>query len=41
MDHTDMGYEVLDWIHLAQYRIKWLALANTIVNAKFYKRLFL
>jgi hypothetical protein len=41
MDHTEIGYEVLDWILLAHCRVQWQALVNTTVNSELYKRLFL
>jgi hypothetical protein len=28
----EMGCEVVDWIHLAQDRVKWQAVLNTIAN---------
>jgi hypothetical protein len=24
----------VDWIHLAQYRLKWCALVNTLINLR-------
>jgi hypothetical protein len=31
-DLTEMGYEDVDWIHLAQDRAPWRALVNTVIN---------
>jgi hypothetical protein len=31
----DMGWEVVDWIHLAQGRGQWLAVVNTVMNLPF------
>jgi hypothetical protein len=30
----EIGWEDVDWIHLAQDRDKWLALVNTIMNLR-------
>jgi hypothetical protein len=32
IDLREMGWEVVDWIHLAQDRDQWLALVNTVMN---------
>jgi hypothetical protein len=32
MDLKTIGYEVADWIHMAQDRDQWWALVNTIIN---------
>jgi hypothetical protein len=32
MDLREMGLEGLDWIHLAQDRVQWRDLVNTIMN---------
>jgi hypothetical protein len=32
MDLKKIGREGVDWIHLAQYRVCWLAAVNTVMN---------
>jgi hypothetical protein len=32
MDFWEIGWEGVDWIHLAQDRDKWWALVNTVMN---------
>jgi hypothetical protein len=32
MDLTDIGWDGVDWIHMAQERDQWRALVNTIMN---------
>jgi hypothetical protein len=32
MDIWEIGWEVVDWIHLAQDRAQWQALMNTVIN---------
>jgi hypothetical protein len=32
MDLTEIGWEGVDWIHVAQDREQWWALVNTVVN---------
>jgi hypothetical protein len=32
MDLREIGWEVVDWMHLAQDRDQWLALVNTVVK---------
>jgi hypothetical protein len=32
MDLSEIGWEVVDWIHLAQYRNRCLFVVNTIMN---------
>jgi hypothetical protein len=32
MDFREVGLEGVDWIHLAQDRNRWRALANTVMN---------
>jgi hypothetical protein len=34
MDLREIGWEVLDWIYLAQDRDQWRALAKTIMNLR-------
>jgi hypothetical protein len=34
MDHRDMRWEVVGWMHLAQDRDQWLALVNTVMNLR-------
>jgi hypothetical protein len=34
MDLTEVGWESVDWIHLAQNRDQWLALVNMIMIFK-------
>jgi hypothetical protein len=31
----EIGWEIVDWIHLAQDRDKWEAVVNMIMNLKF------
>jgi len=35
MDLREIGWESVDWIHLAQDRDQWLALMNTVMNLRF------
>jgi hypothetical protein len=32
MDLREIGWEVVDWMHLAQDREQWQALLNTVMN---------
>jgi hypothetical protein len=32
MDFRGMGWEVVNWIHLAQERNQWQALVNMVMN---------
>jgi hypothetical protein len=32
MDLMEMGWEVVDWMHLAQDRDQWRAVVNTVMN---------
>jgi len=32
LDVKEIGYEVAEWIELAQERIQWRVLVNTVVN---------
>jgi hypothetical protein len=34
----DIGWEVADWMHLAEGRVQWQALVNTVMNFRFHKR---
>jgi len=34
MYHMEIGWEVLDWIHLAEDRDQWWALVNTVMNLR-------
>jgi hypothetical protein len=34
MDVRDIGWEVVEWIHLAEDRDRWQALANTLMNLR-------
>jgi hypothetical protein len=35
MELREMGWEDVDWIHLAQDRDKWRAVVNTVMNLRF------
>jgi hypothetical protein len=35
MDHKEVGWEVVDWIHLAQDRDKLQAVVNMVMNLQF------
>jgi hypothetical protein len=32
MDRKEIGWEIMDWINLAQGRGEWYAVVNTIMN---------
>jgi hypothetical protein len=34
MDLTEIGWDGMDWIDLAQDRDRWRALANTVMNLR-------
>jgi hypothetical protein len=34
MDLRDIGWEGVDWLHLAQDRNQWRALVNTVMNLR-------
>jgi hypothetical protein len=34
MDLREIGWKVVDWIHLAQDRSRWRALVNTVMNLR-------
>jgi hypothetical protein len=38
MDLMEIGWEGVDWIHLAQDRDQWLALVNTVMNLRVPKK---
>jgi hypothetical protein len=35
MDFREIGWEGVDWIHLAQDRDRWRALVNTVMKLRF------
>jgi hypothetical protein len=34
MDLGEIGWEDVEWIHLAQYRDRWRALVNAVMNLR-------
>jgi hypothetical protein len=34
MDLLEIGLNVVDWIGLAQYRFRWRALVNSVMNLR-------
>jgi hypothetical protein len=34
MDHGEIGFGDVDWIHLAQHRDRWRTLVNTVINLR-------
>jgi len=34
MDLRDTGWEDVDWMHLAEDRVQWKALVNTVINIR-------
>jgi hypothetical protein len=34
MDHKEIGWGGMDWIDLAQDRVQWRALVNTVMNLR-------
>jgi hypothetical protein len=34
MDLTETGWDVVDWMHLAQGKNQWLAVANKVMNLR-------
>jgi hypothetical protein len=34
MDLREIGWEGVDWIHLAQYRDQWRTVGNTVMNLR-------
>jgi hypothetical protein len=39
MDLTDIGWDGMDWIDLAQDTDQWRALVNAVMNLRFHKTL--
>jgi hypothetical protein len=37
MDIREIGWEVVDWIHMAQERDQWRNLVNTVRTFRFHK----
>jgi hypothetical protein len=37
IDLREIGWGGIDWIVLAEYRDKWRALVNTVMNLRFHK----
>jgi hypothetical protein len=35
MDLRERGWDIMDWIDLAQDRDQWRALVNTVINLRF------
>jgi hypothetical protein len=35
MDPTEIGWEIMDWMHLAQDRDQWWVLVNKVMNLWF------
>jgi hypothetical protein len=38
MDLSELGWDCMDWIDLAQDRDKWMALVNTVMNLRVQKK---
>jgi hypothetical protein len=38
MDLRKMGIDGMNWIQLAQDRVQWRALVNTVMNLRFHKK---
>jgi hypothetical protein len=34
IDHREMGWEGVDWIHVAQDRDQWWTVVNTVINLR-------
>jgi hypothetical protein len=34
MDLQEIGWEGMNWIHMAQYRVQWQDLVNTVMNLR-------
>jgi hypothetical protein len=34
MDHSEIGWDGMDWIYLAQDRNQWRALVNAVINLR-------
>jgi hypothetical protein len=42
MDHSGIGWEGVDWMHLAQDRDQWRVVVNTVMNLRvLYKTVLL
>jgi hypothetical protein len=39
IDLKEMKFKDVDWIHLAQYNVQWLALVNTVMSLQFRRKL--
>jgi hypothetical protein len=37
-DHREIKGKVMDWMHLAQHRVQWRVLVNTLMNLRFQKK---
>jgi len=37
MDLRELGWEAVDWVHLALDKDQWLALVNTVMGLWFHK----
>jgi hypothetical protein len=38
MDVSEVGWEIVDWMHLAQERDQWRVLVNMVMNIRIRKR---
>jgi hypothetical protein len=38
LDLREIGWEGVDWMHLAQDKDQWRVLVNTVMNLRFHKR---
>jgi hypothetical protein len=34
LDHREIGWDIVDWIDVAQDRDQWRAIANTVLNLR-------
>jgi hypothetical protein len=39
IDLKEMKLKDVDWIHLAQHNVQWLALVNTVMSLQFRRKL--